>query len=88
MEESPTIEQLVERLPTDRVLALLIHQLLELRAEVEIVRELVSEQMTVSLYEVEKEAFEKRIRERRMKLVAVLTGEWRANVDKEDPPRD
>jgi hypothetical protein len=80
-EESPTIEQLVERLPTDRVLARLIHQLLELQAEVEIVRELISEQMTTGLYANEKEVFEKRIRERRMKLLAALNGEWRAAAE-------
>ena len=60
---------------------MLIHQILELQAEVEIVRELASEQMTAGLYPNEKEAFEKRIRERRVKLIASITGELRAAVE-------
>jgi hypothetical protein len=72
-DESPTIEQLVERMPTDRVLALLIQQLLELQAEVELLREMVSGQPGMP--------DEKRIRERRISIASAIIGEWRARVE-------
>ena len=79
--EPPTIEQLIERMPTDRTLALIINQMLELQAEIEIVRELITEQMTANLYEIETQAFEKRISERRIKLLAALSGKLRTKVE-------
>ncbi len=91
LDESPTIEQLVERMSTDRVLALLITEILELRAEVELTQRLIIEQMTADKTGEEAKAFVKQLSERRMSMLAALTGEWRAKLEEgestaKDPP--
>jgi hypothetical protein len=74
-EDSSSIEQLIEQMPTDRVLALLIQQILELQAEVEVLRELVASQPGMP--------DEAQIRRRRISILSAITGEWRARVDTE-----
>ncbi|MEP7272371.1 MAG: hypothetical protein ABI882_12780 [Acidobacteriota bacterium] len=76
-DESPTIEQLVDRMSTDRVLATHIQGMLELRTEIELIQRLIIEQMTLDKTDEETKEFVKRLSERRLSLLAAMTADWR-----------